>query len=111
MKKNQLTHGLERRVMYLENKDGLIDGARARVGWVTFSKSGRTVYYGGRSLKAIGGAGVRGNFVDEQSREEYWISGIKGRGSNTHHAEPAAVVIDDNAREEDERIRQGSRDS
>ena len=26
MEKNQLTHGFERRVMYRENKDGLIDG-------------------------------------------------------------------------------------
>ena len=29
MKTNQLTQGLERRVMYLENKDGLLEGSQA----------------------------------------------------------------------------------
>jgi hypothetical protein len=106
MKANQLTQGHERRVMYLENKDGLIDGAQARVGWVAFSKSGRTVYYGGRSLKAIGGRGVRGNFIDEQSGEEFWVSGIKKRGSNTHQSKSKLVVIDDDAKDEYQRLRQ-----
>ena len=49
MKNNQLTKGLERRVMYIENKQGFVDGARARIGWVEFSKFGCTVYYKGRS--------------------------------------------------------------
>jgi hypothetical protein len=92
--------------MYVENKDGLIDDAQARIGWVTFSKSGRTVYYSGRSLKAIGGRGVRGNFRDERSGEEFWISGIKKRGSNAHVHEPTSVVIDDDAKDEYQRIRQ-----
>ena len=92
--------------MYLENKDGLLEGSRARIGWVSFSKTGRTVYYAGRSLKAIGGSGVRGNFVDEQSGEEFWLSGIKKRGSNTHANESISIVVDDDAREEYERIRQ-----
>ena len=32
MKSNQLTRGLKRRVMYVENKNGDIDGAAARIG-------------------------------------------------------------------------------
>ena len=94
--------------MYVENKDGLIDDGQARIGWVTFSKSGRTVYYSGRSLKAIGGRGVRGNFIDERSGEEFWISGIKKRGSNAHAHESTSVVIDDDAKDEYQRIRQGT---
>lgn len=94
--------------MYLENKDGLLEGSRARIGWVTFSKTGRTVYYAGRSLKAIGGRGVRGNFIDEESGEEFWISGIKKRGSNTRVHESTSVVIDDDARDEYQRLRQGA---
>jgi hypothetical protein len=105
MKANQLTQGHERRVMYLENKDGLLDGAQARIGWVTFSKSGRTVYYGGRTLKAIGGGGIRGNFLDEKSGEEFWVSGIKKRGSNVHPNESASVVVDDDAKDEYQRLR------
>jgi hypothetical protein len=98
MKANHLTQGQERRVMYLENKDGLLDGVQARIGWVTFSKSGRTVYYRGRSLKAIGGRGVRGNFIDVESGEEFWVSGIKRRGSNTHVNDATPVVVDDDAK-------------
>ena len=91
--------------MYIENKNGLIDGARARIGWVRFSKTGRTVYYKDRVLKAIGARGIRGNFVSEDSREEFWVSGIKKRGSNAHPAEAVVAVIDDDAKEEYERLR------
>ena len=91
--------------MYIENKNGLIDGARARIGWVRFSKTGRTVYYKDRVLKAIGGRGIRGNFVSEDSHEEFWVSGIKKRGSNAHPAEAVVAAIDDDAKEEYERLR------
>lgn len=83
MKTNQLTQGQNRRIMYVENKDGDIDGASARIGWVEFSKSGRTVYYRGKSLKRATGGGIKGNHIDEDTGEEYWVSGIKKRGSNT----------------------------
>ena len=105
--KNQLTRGHDRRVMYVENKQGLVDGARARIGWVEFSKTGRTVRYRGLSLVAIGGRGTLGNFVDEATGEEYWVSGVKQRGSNALPGGPAAPVVDDDARLEYERIRQG----
>lgn len=32
MKTNQLNRGLRRRVMYVENKSGVIDGVAARIG-------------------------------------------------------------------------------
>jgi hypothetical protein len=51
MKSNQLTRGERRRIMYVENKDGDLDGVRARIGWVTFSKTGLSVRYRGRTLK------------------------------------------------------------
>jgi hypothetical protein len=92
--------------MYIENKQGLIDGMRARVGWVEFSKTGRTVYYRGRSLLAIGGRGVVGNFVDLETNEEYWVSGVNRCGSNAHPAESVLPVVDEDAREEYRRLRQ-----
>ena len=70
--------------MYVENKDGEIDGANARIGWVTFSRSGQTVYYRGRELQKATGGGIRGNFFDTATHEEYWVSGVKKRGSNAH---------------------------
>lgn len=59
---SQLTRGEERPLMYLENKNGEIDGYDARIGWVTFSKTGKTIYYRGRSLARIKGGGVLGNY-------------------------------------------------
>ena len=83
--------------MYIENKDGNIDGVAARIGWAEFSRTGRTVYYRGRELASIGGRGIRGNFIDAATREEYWVSGVKQRGSNTHWAEQVGVEIDPDA--------------
>ncbi|MEM6413538.1 MAG: hypothetical protein AAF720_02655 [Pseudomonadota bacterium] len=103
--RNQLTRGQKQRVMYVENKDGDIDGAVARIGWVTFSKTGKSVYYRGRTLAKANG--ISGNFTDVDSREEYWVSGIKKRGSNVHWAESIEVLIDDDAREEYQRLRSG----
>jgi hypothetical protein len=108
MKANQLTRGNERRLMYVENKDGLLDGVPARIGWVNFSKTGKTIYYRGRSLQSIGGRGVKGNYKDEETAEEYWVSGVKTRGSNVHHAQSAKAVIDEDAKEEYQRVRQGA---
>ena len=96
--KNQLTRGLGKRLMYVENKDGTIDGINARIGYVTFSKTGSTIYYRGREL--VKAQGIRGNFLDVETREEYWISGVKKRGSNVHWAESASVSIDSDAIEE-----------
>ncbi|MEH6808418.1 MAG: hypothetical protein V7651_06165 [Hyphomonas oceanitis] len=96
-KRTQLTRGQKRRVMYVENKSGEIDGVAARIGWVTFSKSGQSVHYRERTLTKANG--VAGNFVDVENGDEYWVSGIKKRGSNVHWAEGVAVVIDDDARD------------
>jgi hypothetical protein len=98
--------------MYIENKDGTIGGADARIGWVTFSKSAQTVYYPGRELTKVKGRGVRGNFVDAATGEEFWVSGVKKRGSNAHPAERGvAILIDDDAQAEYQAIRSPQRDT
>jgi hypothetical protein len=102
--KNQLNKGESKRVMYVENKDGVIDDYCAHIGWVTFSKTGKTVYYKDKVLSRIKKGGISGNHFDEETAEEYWVSGIKKRGSNTHWAESTSVKIDEDAREEYERI-------
>jgi hypothetical protein len=103
---SQLNRGQPRRVMYVENKEGLLEGARAWIGWVTFSKTGRTIFYKARSFRATGGQGIRGNFRDEETGEEYWISGVKVRGTNAHAAEGTVKpIIDEDAKEEYARIR------
>jgi hypothetical protein len=95
--KTQLNRGTKTRLLYVENKDGQIDGATARIGWATFSKTGQTIYYRGRTLQKAKGGGIRGNFFDIASGEEYWVSGVKKRGSNVHPAESVSVEIDPDA--------------
>ena len=72
-------------------------------GWVTFSKTGQSVYYRGRTL--LKANGISGNFCDVENGEEYWVSGVKKRGSNVHWAESVTVLIDDDAREEYRKLR------
>ena len=91
--------------MYLENKDGDIDGVSGRVGWVEFSKSGLSVYYRGRTLKRAKGGGVSGNYYDDETGEEYWVSGVKKHGSNAHWTEPVDIAIDEDAKEEYDRLK------
>ena len=104
---NQLTRGQSRRVMYVENKEGNIDDYAARIGWVTFSKTGKSVYYKDKILHRIKGGGIFGNHIDAETGEEYWVSGIKKNGSNTHWAESVSVKIDEDAAEEYRRIISG----
>lgn len=105
MRTNQLTRGEERRLMYIENKGGDIDGASCRIGWVTFSQTGRSVYYRGRALKRAKGGGVSGNFYDEATGQEYWVSGVKARGSNARSPGHSKILVDEDAHEEYERLR------
>jgi hypothetical protein len=70
---------------------------------VEFSKTGQSIYYRGRTLFKANG--VAGNFIDVVSREEYWVSGIKRRGSNVHWAESMLVLVDDDAREEYQKLK------
>lgn len=102
--KTQLTRGMKKRVMYVESKGDDIDGARGRIGWVTFSKSGQTVYYRDKVLKKIKGGGISGNFYDESTGQEFWVSGVKKKGANAHWAESTKVAIDDDAVDEYRRL-------
>jgi hypothetical protein len=94
--------------MYVEDKSGgLMEGAAARIGWVQFSRSGLSITYRGMKLLRMKGGGVSGNYMSEESRNEFWVSGVKVRGSNAHSAESVSVLVDDDAVEELARIRAG----
>ena len=100
MKRTQLNRGQPTRLMYVESKGGLIDGATARIGWVTFSRSGRSIRYRDLELSRIKGGGVAGNYLDSETGVEYWVSGVKASGSNSHPAEGGvSVSVDADAME------------
>ena len=99
---SQLTRGQKRRLMYIELKSGYNDNGPARIGWVTFSKTGQSIYYRNQAFRRYGGAG---NYIDIETEDEYWISGVKKSGSNRHPCGSGHVEIDDDAVEEYNRIR------
>ena len=88
------------RIMYIEFKvDGLV--GPARIGRVTFSKSGKTIYYRGKQFRSLKGSGVKANFYDVESGEEYWISGCRKDGDDTlYPGVPSVVEIDADVQEE-----------
>ena len=88
---------MQSKIMYLELKtDGL--RGHGRIGRVEFSKSGKTIYYSGRTLSKAGGRPLKANYYDIDSHEDFWISNPKKDGSDSLFA--GIVEIDANAREE-----------
>jgi hypothetical protein len=85
------------RIMYIELKTDGVNGP-ARIGRVTFSKSGKTVYYGGRTFRSWAGRGFKCNYFDVETQQGYWISGCKKDGRDRLY--PGTIEIDDDAREE-----------
>jgi hypothetical protein len=83
--------------MYIENKtDGLV--GPARIGRITYSKSGKSVKYRGREFGSLKGTGFKANFWDPETGDQYWISGCKKNGLDSLYANE--VEIDEDVREE-----------
>ena len=87
------------RIMYIECKAGGLTGS-ARIGRVTFSKTGRTLYYRGRKFQSLKGAGFKSNYYDLESGEDYWISGPKRDGSDRLYGGRSPIEIDNDVLEE-----------
>jgi hypothetical protein len=83
--------------MYIECKGGDIVGP-ARIGRVTFSKTGKSLYYRGHSFSTLNGYGFKTNYVNGDTGEEYWISGCKKNGTDALYS--TTVEIDEDVREE-----------
>lgn len=79
-------------IKYIELKTGYADNGPAWIGKVEFSRSGKTVYFNGHALKGNG----HGACSDLESREIYWISGIKKNGQDRHWAGGGKIMIDRN---------------
>ncbi len=69
------------RVMYIEDKSAGLTGPR-RIGLVTFSKTGATLHYGGRSFKSLKGVGLKANYFDVATGDQFWISGPRRDGAD-----------------------------
>jgi hypothetical protein len=84
-------------IMYIERKAGNLIGP-ARIGRVTFSKTGRTLYYRGKQFRSLKGKGFKANYYEVETGEDYWISGCKRRGGDTLYG--GTIEIDSDVCEE-----------
>jgi hypothetical protein len=87
------------RIMYIECKAGGLTGV-ACIGRVTFSKTGRTLYYRGQTFQSLKGAGFKSNYYCVETGENYWISGPKRRGGDALYGGSTPIEIDEDVREE-----------
>ena len=83
--------------MYIECKSEGLNGW-GRIGRVGFSKTGRTLFYQGKSFQSLKG-GYKANFYDLETGEHYWISGPKKAGGDRLYGAPG-VAIDEDVRQE-----------
>ena len=67
------------------------------VGWVDFSRSGRSYVYQGKRFNKTK-SGYKYNCIEEGTGVTYWISGPKKRGGDKLYG--GVVEIDDDARVE-----------
>ena len=90
--------GHRTRIMYIENKgdDGIV--GEACIGRVTFSKTGKSLYYRGQRFASLKGNGFKSNYLNVETRETYWISGCKRDGRDALYS--TSVEIDEDVREE-----------
>lgn len=86
------------RIMWIENKgdDGI--AGLARIGRVSFSKSGKSIHYQGRELLTLSGRGFKSNYIDVETGEHFWISGCHKDGGDALYS--TDVEVDDDVREE-----------
>jgi hypothetical protein len=88
---------MKTRIMYIESKPDGVSGP-GRIGRVTFSKSGKSLYYQGRRYEVKKSGGFKTNYFDSENREEVWISGCKKKGGDRLY--PGSIEIDEDVREE-----------
>ncbi|HXS97826.1 MAG TPA: hypothetical protein VN736_24675 [Candidatus Limnocylindrales bacterium] len=79
--------------MYIECKAGGLVGP-ARIGRVTYSKTGATIYYQGKEFRSLKGAGFKANYYEVATGDEYWISGPHKDGRDSLYATNIATEID-----------------
>jgi hypothetical protein len=90
---------MKSRIRYIESKAEGLTGP-ARIGRVFFSRTGKTLYYQGRSFQSLKGRGFKSNYVDTETGEPFWISGPRRDGADRLYGERVPVEIDEDVREE-----------
>lgn len=77
---------------YIELKSGYADDGPAWIGRVKISRTGTTIYFNDHAYRKC--RGISGNYIDIETEEEYWISGVKKDGTDRHWDGSGKIVID-----------------
>jgi hypothetical protein len=85
--------------MYVEQKAGNLTGP-ARIGRVTYSKTGATIYYKGKEFISLKGSGFKANYLETKSGDHYWISGPRKDGQDALYATNIPTEVDADVSEE-----------
>lgn len=97
------------RIVYIEQKtrgnEHLQDRGPAFIARVELSKTGRSLYFKGLTLQRAAGGYGPGNHICLETRDSYWVSGVKKRGTNRHWAGGGDVVVEVTQEELDEELR------
>lgn len=87
---------MKTKIVYVEDKTDSLDGP-ATIGRAAYSKSGRSLTYRGRRLFPV--RGDKYNYVDRESRRQYWVSGCRRDGRDRLHGS-LSIEIDEDVRAE-----------
>ena len=82
---------------YIELKSGHSDNGPAWIAYVEQSKTGRTLYFNGRGLMKLKGQrrdASGGNYIDMETGESFWVSGVKKNGQDRHWAGSGKVLVE-----------------
>jgi hypothetical protein len=84
------------RIMYVQLKTGYdTDAGPSWIGWVRFTKTWRTAYFRGRTLRRVTGtafANNDANFYDTETGEKFWVSGPKRDQTDGRYGHQKPVV-------------------
>src|SRR5262245_55453097 len=80
----------KRVLRYIELKTGYSDNGPAWIGDVRMSRTSHTIYFNGRAFSRI----ARGRYRDVETREVFWISGVKKNAEDRHWAASGKVLVE-----------------
>ena len=80
-------------IRYIELKSGFSDNGPAWIGLAKFSKTGNTIYFNGLAFKKYNG--ISGNYIEFETGDEYWISGIKKDMTDRHRAGGGFIFVEE----------------
>lgn len=86
-----------RMLRYVELKSGYADTGPAWIGYVTPSKTGRTLYFNNWALAKLKGQRrdeSGGNYIAMETGASFWVSGVKKNGRDRHWAGSGKVLIE-----------------